>query len=366
MVNRPKKQNVSIQQVLAALLDNQNVFPPAYFHHFSDLDGADLAALRSVWPQVNPDRRFNLLEDLEELAESDTLVSFDNVARMALDDPDPRVRTVAIRLLWEDENPRLAPVFLKMLEKDKDAGVRAAAATALGLFVYLGELEEIPEELKRRVEDNLLRVQAGTDDALVRRRALESLGFSGREEVPALIQAAYETEDPDWVSSALFAMGRSADDSWGPEVIRMLKHQRTNVQLEAIRAAGELSLSAARRPLLQLLDDELQDSEIRAAVYWALSQIGGEDVREILEERLDEAEDEDEIDILEDALDNLTFTEDNGLEMYGMMGFDHLGEVDKEIEDPLAGLDEDETGEEKGGGQPAKRTGRKRHHGGKS
>ncbi len=345
MINPSKKRNVSIQQVLAALLDQQNVFPPAYHRQFSDLEGADLEALRSVWPKVNPGRRFNLLEDLEVLAESDTLVSFDNVAQMALDDPEPRVRAAAIRLLWEAENPRLAPVFLKMLKNDSDPGVRAAAATALGLFIYLGELEEIPADLLRRVEDNLLMVHSGQDDALIRRRALESLGFSGRKEVPQLIRAAYESEDPDWISSALFAMGRSADDTWGAEVIRMLRHPRTNVQLEAIRAAGELELSAARRTLLQLLDDDLQDSEIRAAIYWSLSKIGGDDVREILEEHLEQAEDEEEIEILEDALDNLTFTEDTGLDRYGMLGFDHLGEVDKEVSDDMLDLDEGETDE---------------------
>ncbi len=346
MSNRPNKRNVSIQQVLAALLDTQNVFPPAYLRHFSDLEGADLEALRSIWPQVAPTRRANLLEDLEELADSDTLVSFDNVANMALDDPEPRVRTVAIRLLWEAENPRLAPVLLKLLKKDSDSGVRAAAATGLGLFVYLGELEEIPEDLHRRVEDNLLLVYASQEDALVRRRVLESLGFSGRKEVAPLIRAAYETEDPDWVSSALFAMGRSADDTWGPEVIRMLRHPRTNVQLEAIRAAGELALSSARRTLLQLLDDEHQDSEIRAAIYWSLSQIGGDDVREILEEHLEKAEDDDEIGVLEDALDNLTFTEDTGLERYGLLDFDRLGETDKEVSEDMLDLEEEEADQE--------------------
>jgi len=346
MMNRPKKQNVSISQLLAALLDNQNIFPPTYLHHFSDLEGADLEALRSVWLQVRPDRRFNLLEDLEHLAESDTLVSFDNVAQMALDDAEPRVRTVAIRLLWEAENPRLAATFLKMLKKDPHPDVRAAAATALGLFVYLGELEEIPANLHRRVEDNLLLAHTGQENALIRRRALESLGFSGRQEVPPLIRAAYEQEDPDWVASSLYAMGRSADDSWGPEILRMLRHPRTNVQIEAIRAAGELELSNARRTLLQLLDDSLIDQEIRAAIFWALSKIGGEDVRETLEEHLEEAEEDEEISLLEDALDNLTFTEDPSMDLYGMMGFDPWGDANKDVRDYLSSQLENEEGPE--------------------
>ncbi len=346
-MNRPQKKNVSLQQVLTALLDEQNVFPPAYLHQFSDLEGANLESLRSVWPQVKAHRRLGLLEDLEELAEADTLVSFDNVARMALQDPDPRVRTVAIRLLWEDEDPRLAPIFIEMMEHDEDAGVRAAAAAALGLFVYDGEVEEIPAETLHQVEDSLLRVlgnprtSPGPDAPLVRRRALESLGYSGREEVPGLIQAAYDSTDTDWIASALFAMGRSADEAWAPEVLRMLRHPKANVQIEAVRAAGALSLERARRTLLDLLEEEAQDSELRAAIFWSLSQIGGEEVRETLETILEETEDDEEAEILEDALDNLSFTEDTGL--YGLFDFADAGQTGEadDLDDDLA-LDSDE------------------------
>jgi hypothetical protein len=335
MINRPKKQNVSIQQVLAALLDDQNVFPPPYLHHFSDLEGADLEALRAIWPQVSSQRRFSLVGDLEYLAESDTLVSFDNVARMALSDDNPRVRTVAIRLLWENKDPHLASLYIEMLHNDPDANVRAAAATALGSYVYLGEVEEITSELHHNVENHLIQVLSGQDQPLVRRRALEALGFSGRKEVPALIREAYSSSDNDWIISALHAIGRSADTAWAPEVTRMLHHPMTSVQSEAIRAAGELGLESSRRTLIQLLDDELQDEEVRTAAIWSLSQIGGEEVRETLEMILEETEDEDEIEILENALDNLSFTEDVGL--YGL--FDFMSGLQPDDEEYLSGLE---------------------------
>ncbi len=361
-MNRPQKKNVPLEQVPAALLDEQNVFPPAYLHQFSDLEGANLEALRSVWPQVKAHRRLALLEDLEDLAEADTLVSFDNVARMALQDPDPRVRAVAIRLLWEDEDPRLTPIFIQMMEHDEDAGVRAAAAAALGLFVYQGEVEEIPAETLHQVEESLLRVlgdlapgkagpgapvSTGPDESLVRRRALESLGYSGRKEVPGLIQAAYDSTDTDWTASALFAMGRSADEAWASDVLRMLRYPKANVQIEAVRAAGALALERARRTLLDLLDEEAQDSELRAAIFWSLSQIGGEEVRETLETILEETEDDEEAEIIEDALDNLSFTEDTGL--YGLFDFADAGKDGaagaEDLDDDLA-LDGDEEDDE--------------------
>lgn len=362
METRPNKKNVSIQQVLTALIDYSTVFPPTYLHQFTDLEGADLEALRSVWPQVHPQRRHALLEDLEELAESDTMVSFDNVARLALDDPDPRVRTVAIRLLWEAEDPRLAPIFQALLENDENIEVRAAAATALGLFIYLGELEELDANLQRKIEDQLITVMKSSIDPLVRRRALESLGFSSRDEVAPLLREAYASDDSDWVSSALFAMGRSADQAWAPEVKRMLHSPKANIQLEAVRAAGELQIDTTRRALLDLLEEEAQDSEVRPAVIWSLSQIGGEEVRETLEQILEETEDEEEIELLENALDNLSFTED--MDPFGMLELGGLGQVDREVNleadegapDEVPDLEDEE--EDEPGGSSSGYTGR--------
>lgn len=360
LTNHPQKKNVSLQQVLAALLDDQSVFPPAYLRHFSDLEGADLESLRSVWPQVKAHRRLALLEDLEDLAENDTLVSFDAVARMALTDEDPRVRTVAVRLLWEDEDPRLASAFIQMMNEDADAGVRAAAASALGLFIYLGETEKIPEQILHQVEESLLKVHAGQDDALIRRRALESLGYSGRPEVAKIIQAAYASQDMDWVASSLFAIGRSADSAWEPQVMRMLRYPKANVQLEAVRAAGALELEKSRRILLDLLEEEAQDSEIRAAIFWSLSQIGGEEVRETLETILEETEDEEEAEILEDALDNLSFTEDVGL--YGLFDFANAGGMDPDDLDDGSTLDGNKnSGQEDDEQGPRPSRGPKRH-----
>jgi hypothetical protein len=60
---------------------------------------------------------------------------------------------------------------------------------------------------------------------------------------------------------------------------------------------------------MDLLEEEAQDVEIRFAVIWALSQIGGDGIRETLDALLDETDDEEEIEWIENALDNLTLTE---------------------------------------------------------
>jgi hypothetical protein len=77
---------------------------------------------------------------------------------------------------------------------------------------------------------------------------------------------------------------------------------------------------------------EEEDDRILSSVIWSLSQIGGEDVRTYLENLLDQIEDEDQIAFLEEALDNLAFTED--LDRFDLLAFDP--------EDELSPIDEDD------------------------
>src|SRR5215208_8484748 len=181
----------SFQSVLDALLSDRKDFPRRYLQEFSDIGALELKTLLDVWPQVKPGRKLTLLEELDALAEVDTLVSFDDVARALLTDPEPDVRTRAIRLLDEYEDPKIVPSYLDMLKNDPDLNVRAEAANALHLFVDLGELEEIEQDIYHQVEDALLASANGEDESRVRRTALESLGYSSRPEVSTLIDSSF-------------------------------------------------------------------------------------------------------------------------------------------------------------------------------
>jgi HEAT repeat protein len=322
--------STSFQTVLDALLSDRKEFPRRYLQEFSDIGTLELKTLLDVWPQVKPGRKLTLLEELDALAENDTLVSFDDVARALLTDPEPEVRTRAIRLLDEYEDPKVVPSYLDMLKNDPDVNVRVEAANALHLFVDLGELEEIPANIYHQVEDALLASAASEDNVRVRRVALESLGYSSRPEVITLIESAFQRADPAWQASSLIAMGRSADERWDDEVTRSLVHVDDRIRKAAIQAAGELSLQSARPILLKMLGEE-EDAMILSAVIWSLSQIGGEDVRTYLENLLDQIEDDEQIAFLEEALDNLAFTED--LDRFDLMSFDpdtELTEIDED------------------------------------
>lgn len=324
--------SVSFQNVLDALLSDRKDFPRSYLQEFSDIGTLELKNLLDIWPRVKPSRKLTLLEELDALAERDTLVSFDDVARALLTDPEPEVRTRAIRLLDECEDPKVVPSYLDMLKNDPDTNVRVEAANALHLFVDLGELEEIPADIYHQVEDALLASAASEDNVRVRRTALESLGYSSRPEVVTLIDSAFHREDPAWQASALVAMGRSADNRWDDAVTRSLVHVDDRIRKAAVEAAGLLSLPSARPILLKMLGEE-EDADILSAVIWSLSQIGGEDVRTYLENLLDQVEDDEQIAFLEEALDNLAFTED--LDRFDLLAFDpdeELTEIEEDEE----------------------------------
>jgi len=77
--------------------------------------------------------------------------------------------------------------------------------------------------------------------------------------------------------------------------------------------------------MLEMLDEELDD-DVFQAIVWSLSQIGGEDVRTYLQALLAEAEEDEEIEYLEDALANLSFTED--MEDFSILAVDPDDEID--------------------------------------
>jgi HEAT repeat protein len=308
MENDSSQTEPSFDEVIAALRDESTPFPARYLYRLSGIEGEELGLFSRIWPILSATRRLGILEDLETLADSNTVMHFDAVNRVALGDEDARVRLTAVRSLWPSEQPAMVPQLFELLDNDENPEVRAQAAAALGRFVYLGEVGKIPEATLKQIEDKLLKALDSDKNDLVERRALESLGYSSRPEVPNLIEDAYESDDDEWIASALFAMGRSADDRWAPLVIERLDDSTIELSREAARAAGELELEEALPALINLLQDE--DSELRLAAAWSLSQIGGNGVADALDELLERTEDEDEIDLIENAIDNLAYTQE--------------------------------------------------------
>lgn len=273
----------------------------------SDLDAEHLERLRQRWPDLGPEVRQSLLEELGLLADAQIELSFEAINRMALSDPDPIVRTQAIENLWECEDPSLASPLLSAVRRDPDPQVREAAAKALGAFVFLCETQNLPGDLQRAIEAGLLAATRTDSNLAVRERSLESLGFSSHAEVPGLIEAAYESEDDARLATALRAMARSANRQWIPNVLSKLHHPDPVVRAEAVRAAGELEARQAAPELIDLLDDA--SDGVRQAAIWSLGQLGGNAASEALGQLVDTTTDDAESALLHDALDNMVFVE---------------------------------------------------------
>ncbi|MFN8413944.1 MAG: HEAT repeat domain-containing protein [Anaerolineales bacterium] len=330
-------EQTSFQTILDALQDTKKEFPKRYLQQFSDIDPLELKTLLDIWPRLPLTRKLVLLDGLLTLMDSDTLVSFEDIGRalIQLNDPDAEVRARAIRLLAETNDAKLVKPLIQILRDDPDLAPRMEAATLLGEFVLLGELEELPENLHRDVENALMAIVSGDENISLRKLALEAVGYSARAEVETLIQSAFNRSDPTWVASALVAMGRSSDEQWAEQVLSMLPNADPRIRLAAMQAAGELSIDAARPIILSmLLEGEEDEDDVIAAGIWSLSKIGGEDVRAFLVNMMDQTEDEDLTAYLEEALMNLDYTEE--FENFDLLNLD---------EDDLD-LDEDDLVEE--------------------
>lgn len=307
------KENILFEKIIDALLDTEKTFPPKFLHRFSDISPVDLTALRKVWHLIPDPRKITWLEDLEAISDSDTLTSFVDVGMLAIKDPLAPVRELGIRLLWECEERSLIKVFLNMVNSDPDPQVQASAASALERFIYLGELDEILADDRTEIEKTLMSKFDSSNPMLLRRRAIESLGYSSSPEIDDLIRKAYSDGDKKMVASAIFAMGRSANDAWKDIVMANLQNNSVEIQVEAVRAAGELELQDAKGEILDLVEDEGLDQDVFLAAIWSLSQIGGSGIQEKLEQLADDPDMDDEtVELIDSAIENLVFNNSLG------------------------------------------------------
>ncbi len=273
----------------------------------SNLSGEELAVLNEAWPSWPTDHRRLAISRLVEIAEADFEADFCEVFKVGLHDQDPYVRATSIEGLWEVEDIALIRPLIRMLRDDESALVREAAAISLSRFALLAELGRLQDHLGRMVWDALWEtIHAPHEDLNVRRRALESLAYFDRPEVRPLIERAYNDQDPKMRISAIFAMGRSADESWGETVLDELEHDDPEVRYEAARACGALRVAAAVPTLCRMVADP--DLEVKLMAVWALGQIGGPEARRVLEICYQEG-DEALQDAAEEALAELEFME---------------------------------------------------------
>jgi HEAT repeat protein len=300
----------TLDQTLKNLANLDEPISVAGLYALSGLDKAQLEQVKKTWGTLPADRRATAMQHLVDLGDDTFEVDFNAIFRVGLNDTDPAVRASAISGLWEDVDPALIAPLLNLLRTDDQEAVRAAAASALGRYVYEGELEEID---KARVQPIVTALKAIYRDVAqpieVRRRALESLGFLSDDDTSQLITQAYHHANDRLKLSAVFAMGRSLDtERWGSIVLEELAAPDPEMRYEAARAVGELEYAPAVRKLGELLEDV--DEEVQLVAVWSLGQIGGERAKQLLIAVLD-SDAEHLHEEAEDALAELEFKGDH-------------------------------------------------------
>ena len=275
------KRQARFSRALELILSPDHDLARIDLEAMSNLSQAQLAQFQAAWQTISLQRRQDLAAALLELSEDRFDIIFNDLFDWMLQDEDARVRSLSIEGLWEDDNVRQITPLIGLLQADPAPAVRAAAALSLGRFVLLGELDEIDPQAAVRVEAALRQAYAVDEfDVTVRRRLLESLAYSGQDDVEAYILEAHESGDHNMQFSAVFAMGRNANKRWQHIVLAELSNADEAIRFEAIRAAGELTMKRAVPDLIAMLDE--RDVELRDAAIWALGQIGGQQARRTL------------------------------------------------------------------------------------
>ncbi|MFP4396098.1 MAG: HEAT repeat domain-containing protein [Anaerolineales bacterium] len=298
-----------------------------------------------LWAALPLNIRRELITFLSNLAEADFEMDFTAIFRIAMYDADPKVRATAIAGLFEDQDVRLAPQFIHILHEAPDDLTRVACIQALGNFILWGELQKIRPRPFDRVRKALIAIYQAPEASLaVRRQAIESLSYTGLDDVPEMIAAAYEHGSEELRISAVFAMGRSADDRWAEIVTRELANPNPAMRHEATRACGELQLRSTTRELIELVEDV--NLEIQTTALWALGQIGGDRAKKTLEQYV-KSKDKALREAAHDALSELEFFYGDLSSFFGPpMKFPDQNDLTWAEEDELARHAEDENEED--------------------
>jgi hypothetical protein len=299
----------------------------------NDLSTDQARALSHLWRRLPVEARRDLMARMHEEMRENFELDFAAIGRFALGDEDAEVRVHAVGTLWECSDSKLADRFIHLLESDPEPAVRACAADALGSFVEQAEFEEIPAEFGLRIRQRLVVVIHGSDELDVRRRAVESMGYSSAPEVRKIVAQAYRDPGESMRASALIAMGRTADLEWSEPVLKELRSASPMLRAEAARAAGGLALRKSIPVLIELLEDV--EPLVRRNAIGSLGEIGGKPARRALMQ-LERNAGEEEIAWIEDALDNIEFQDSLG----------DLPLMDVQTGEEEEGEEEEEEGEE--------------------
>lgn len=267
----------------------------------------EVEQLRGYWSEMTRERRLQVLRQMAEVADDNPEVDFQAVFRLGLHDDEQEVRVTAIEGLWECRDHWLIGELVDLMQKDETEEVRATAASHLGKFALLAELQELRPRNVTRVRQALLDVINNKDEGVdVRRRAVEAISPFSDDAINDLIREAYHSDLQKMQASSLYAMGVHCDPAWLPVLLVELKSDNPEMRHEAARACGEMEDERAVPALVETTRDE--DLQVRGAAIEALGRIGSRRAKLALN-RLLSSEDAGVREAAQNALEELQVSE---------------------------------------------------------
>jgi len=302
--NQNKKNQFS--DILSELRENNRELTYKEIQSFSDLSEENLAQFRQTWNLLSNKRKEMFFELLLVEFMSNTLMDFSEIALIGLNDEDPIIRRGSLKLLMDNRKSYFLDQLISISKQDPDTEVRLDAISTLGYFLMDMETAERGKNKAKKVLKALESLME-SPDKLTRLRVMEALAYVDHPAIIPLVYASLTSNIDTEIASGLRAVQNSLNQRWAANVIENLDHPNPDVQYEAIKAVGELQLKRARNRILRLLAqfDQLDDDILDAAILTA-SQLGGNQVREMIEMIEEVFEDEEDMaELFEEAKSNL-------------------------------------------------------------
>ncbi|MEC8959409.1 MAG: HEAT repeat domain-containing protein [Chloroflexota bacterium] len=251
------------------------------FYEVSDLSPEELGQFTSAWYPLPIERQRAIASSMVEFAEDNPELDFTAIFKMCLKSDDEPLLEIAMDGLWEHEDRSVIPGLLEVLRSEKSSQVRSSAGTALGRFSMLAQEGKLLARDSEAIQDNLMQVLEDEEEPIdVRRRCMEAIAPFNTMEINQHITFAYESLDPDFRTSSIFAMGRTGEIGWLPILLQELQNEDPTIRYETAHACGELGEEDAVPHLILLLEDD--DSEVQLAGVSALGKIGGPLAKKVL------------------------------------------------------------------------------------
>jgi HEAT repeat protein len=230
------------------------------------------APLRDPSPNASQERdRENALRALEQFATAliaaDVVLALDHTSSQALricyerritactpgavtiwtNNVDPHLRTAALKVLAVDPDPAHVAILLSALRESNDH-IRAEAARLLGWAAA--------SPASRRDARAALVAKLGDMSALVRQRAVQSLGVLGSGHATLAVARLLEDAEPAVRSTAAEALGRGRDARAAPALIRAIDGMNEPMVTKSmIEALAQLPGEQVVQELLARFDD---------------------------------------------------------------------------------------------------------------